>query len=249
MNKLTFLGTASAVPDINQQNSHLIIETEAHCILVDCVGNPVVLLRQAGIEPLSITDVIVTHFHPDHVSGIPLLLMDLWLMGRKTPLTVYGLPDVLDRINKLMALFDWDTWERFYPINFVPIHGSQGMTLIDSKQINVFGVEVCHLVPTIGIRLSTARSVLCYSSDTEPCEAVLRSARGADILIHEATGEGRGHTSPEQAGQVAQQSGVKKLYLIHYPADADIEEWISRAKSTFSGEVIAARDLMTIEFP
>jgi len=170
-------------------------------------------------------------------------------MGRKTSLNLYGLPDVLDRVKKLMALFDWETWEGFYPINFMPIYGKEGMTLIDSEQITILGAEVRHLVPTIGIRLSSTRSVLCYSSDTEPCKSVLRLAKGADILIHEATGEGRGHTSPEQAGQVAQQSGVTKLYLIHYPADADIEEWVSRAKSSFSGDVVAARDLMTIEFP
>jgi len=110
MNKLTFLGTASAVPDEDQQNTHFIIETKSRNILVDCVGNPVVRLKQAGVDPLSISDLVVTHFHPDHVSGVPLLLMDLWLMGRETPLYLYGLNEVLDRIEKMMSLFDWESW-------------------------------------------------------------------------------------------------------------------------------------------
>lgn len=249
MNKLTFLGTASAVPDSDQQNSHLVVEAMERSILVDCVGNPVVRLKQAGIDPLSITDLIVTHFHPDHVSGVPLLLMDLWLMGRTNALNLYGLPDVLDRITKMMALYDWETWEGFYPVNFVQVIGNGLISLIDTEGFKVFAAEVSHMVPTMGIRMTTNESVVCYSSDTEPCDSILQLAQNADILIHEATGEGNGHTSPEQAGQVAHQTGTGKLFLIHYPANADTDEWIKRAQINFSGEVIAARDLMTIEFP
>jgi len=58
----------------------------------------------------------------------------------------------------------------------------------------------------------------------------------------------KGHSSPEQAGQIAQQAGVRKLYLIHYPVDAEVNDLVNRAKTCFSGGVVAARDLMTIEF-
>ena len=249
MYKLTFLGTASAVPNENQQNTHFIIETKSRTILVDCVGNPVVRLKQAGIDPLSISDLIVTHFHPDHVSGVPLLLMDLWLMGRKSPLYLYALNDVVDRIEKMMSLYDWESWQGFYPVKFVRIHGKTQTNLIDTDDVKVWAAPVCHMIPTIGLRIASPECVLCYSSDTAPCEAVLDLANETDILIHEATGEGHGHSSPEQAGQIAQQSGVKKLYLIHYPADADVNEWGNRAKACFSGEVVVARDLMTIEYP
>jgi len=249
MNKLTFLGTASAVPDENQQNTHFTIETKDRNILVDCVGNPIVRLKQAGIDPLSITDLVVTHFHPDHVSGVPLLLMDLWLMGRKFPLSIFGLNDVVARIEKMMSLFDWESWEGFYPVNFVRIHEKTMTKLIDAKSVKVWAAPVCHMIPTIGLRIASQERVLCYSSDTSPCEMVSSLASGADILIHEATGEGHGHSSPEQAGHVAQLSGVRKLYLIHYPADTNVDDWILRAKTCFTGEVVAARDLMTIEFP
>ena len=224
MNKLTFLGTASAVPDENQQNTHFTIETKDRNILVDCVGNPIVRLKQAGIDPLSITDLVVTHFHPDHVSGVPLLLMDLWLMGRKFPLSIFGLNDVVARIEKMMSLFDWESWEGFYPVNFVRIQKKTMTKLIDSKSVKVWAAPVCHTIPTIGLRIASQERVLCYSSDTSPCEMVSSLASGADILIHEATGEGHGHSSPEQAGHVAQQSDVRKLYLIHYPSDTNVDD-------------------------
>jgi len=248
MNKLTFLGTASAVPDEDQQNTHFIIETKSRNILVDCVGNPVVRLKQAGVDPLSISDLVVTHFHPDHVSGVPLLLMDLWLMGRETPLYLYGLNEVLDRIEKMMSLFDWESWLDFYSVNFVRSQGKTQTNIIDTDNVKVWTAPVSHMIPAIGLRIATPKCVLCYSSDTAPCDAVIDLAQDADILIHEATGEGQGHSSPEQAGQIAQQAGVRKLYLIHYPVDAEVNDWVNRAKTCFSGGVVAARDLMTIEF-
>ena len=49
----------------------------------------------------------IAHFHPDHVFGIPILLMNIWLLGRADPLPVYGLQDVLERFQAMMELFCW----------------------------------------------------------------------------------------------------------------------------------------------
>ena len=61
---------------------------------------------------------ILTHFHPDHVSGLPSLLLDMWLMGRKDPLTIYGLAYTLERMEKLMEAYDWASWPGFFPVEF-----------------------------------------------------------------------------------------------------------------------------------
>ena len=107
MNKITILGTAAAISDANHENTHWIAQAGPRTILVDCVGNPIVNLEKAGISPQSITDVVLTHFHPDHVSGFALLLMDLWLLGRKHPLHVYGLEHTIERAITMMDLYDW----------------------------------------------------------------------------------------------------------------------------------------------
>lgn len=246
MSKITFLGTASAVPNKNQQNTHFIVETASHTILVDCVGNPVVRLEQAGINPLSISDMILTHFHPDHVSGTPLLLMDLWLLKRVQPLSVYGLADVIDRIKAMMDLFEWQNWQGFYPVHFNKVPESSYSCLMDTDNIKIWASPVCHMIPNIGLRMVLQEGIVCYSSDTAPCDAVVQLAQGADILIHEATGEEHGHSSPEQAGEIAQRAGVHELYLVHYPAGIDSCDYIQRAKTNFSGEVYIAEDLMKI---
>jgi ribonuclease Z len=90
--------------------------------------------------------------------------------------------------------------------------------------------------------------VLAYSCDTEPCEQTVRLADGADVLIHEAGGATFGHSSAEQAGEIAAKSEAGKLYLIHYPtgrfAKGDIA---AEASKTFQGEIVIAKDFMTFD--
>jgi len=88
---------------------------------------------------------------------------------------------------------------------------------------------------------TNGRSIV-YSADTEPCTALLRLATGADLLIHEATGEYEGHSSPAQAAEVARLAGVGQLALIHYPVHGlDLEAWRAAAAG-FAGPVRLARD-------
>jgi ribonuclease Z len=93
------------------------------------------------------------------------------------------------------------------------------------------------------------RHILAYSSDTEPSQAVRRLAEGADVLIHEATGTGTGHSAPEKAGEIATQAGAGALYLIHYaPQLTRPEDLLEKARQTFGGPVFVAKDFMSIEF-
>ena len=68
MPKVIILGSSNAVPSINHENTHLVIRGKERTILVDCVSNPIVRLEQAGIDFNDLTDIVITHFHPDHVT-------------------------------------------------------------------------------------------------------------------------------------------------------------------------------------
>jgi ribonuclease Z len=223
---------------------------ENHAILVDCVSNPVVRLEEAGIDFNDLTDIIITHFHPDHVSGVPLLLMDMWLMGRTKPINIYGLHFTMDRIEKLMGFYSWAEWPDFFPVAFYRLPESEMAFVMDNNEFKVVSSPVHHMIPTIGIRVEckTSDKVFAYSCDTEPCEQTVRLAEGADILIHEAGGATFGHSSAEQAGEIATQAEVGKLYLIHYPtgrfAKGDIAD---EAGKSFQGEIVVATVFMNIE--
>jgi ribonuclease Z len=252
MGQVVILGSAAAVADAHHENTHMLLQTSERMVLVDCAGNPIVRLEKIGINPLDITDLILTHFHPDHVSTAPLLLMDMWLMGRKMPLNIYGLEHTLDRFEQLMVMYDWDNWPNFYPVTFNRLPEDHGVLALDEPTIRIFTSPVEHLIPTIGLRAEFIREgkSLAYSCDTQKCDQVVELAKDVDVLIHEAAGGSIGHTSPAQAGEVAALAGAKSLYLIHYQSwkkgnwDGDV--WLSQAKSSYNGPVYLAEDFQKI---
>ena len=122
MARVLALGTAAAVPDERHASTHLAVEGVRGFYLIDCGGRPILRIQQAGLDLGHLRGLIITHFHPDHVAGIPLLLMDTWLLGRTDPLPVYGLQDVIERYNVMMDLFRRDEWPGFFdtPCHVVP---------------------------------------------------------------------------------------------------------------------------------
>lgn len=250
MAKLIVLGSSNAIPSRDHENTHMAIVCRSRTVLIDCVGSVVVRLEQAGIDPLSLTDIILTHFHPDHVSGLPLLLMDLWLMGRRVPLDVYGLDYTIDRAESMMDLYGSSEWPNFFTVNFHRVPIDEMALVLDGDEMRICSSPVKHFVPNMGLRieLKNEKKSLVYSCDTEPCVEVERLAAGADILLHEAAGLLPGHSSAAQAGDLARQAEVGALYLIHYPtgryASDDLE---AEARSRFQGEVHLATDLMEID--
>ncbi|MEW5872438.1 MAG: ribonuclease Z [Chloroflexota bacterium] len=249
MTHLIFLGTSNAIPDEQHENTHLIVVGDKTRLLIDCVGNPLLRLRQAGIDMLDVTDLLLTHFHPDHVSAVPSLLMQSWLLGRSAPLRLYGLAHTLDRIEKIMQFYDWESWPNFYPVELHRLPEDEMAAVFENKEMHVFASPVHHLVPAIGLRIEFPASgrTLAYSCDTEPCSEVVRLAQRVDFLIHEATGAMYGHSSAAQAGAIAAQAQAETLYLVHYNPKTPSDLLISQARETYKGQVTLATDLMHID--
>ncbi len=250
MPKVIILGSSNAVPSIGHENTHLVIVGNQRTILVDCVSTPVVRLEQAGVDFNSLTDIVITHFHPDHVAGVPLLLMDMWLMGRTKPVNIYGLHYTMDKLESLMGFYGWGEWPNFFPVGFYRLPEAEMAMVMDCDEFCVRSSPVHHMIPTIGLRIECLSSgkVLAYSCDTEPCEQTVRLAAGADVLIHEAAGATFGHSSAEQAGEIAAKSEAGALYLIHYPTGRfGGRDIAAEARKTFKGDVIVATDFMTID--
>jgi ribonuclease Z len=250
MSKVIILGSSNAISTQGHENTHMVMVGDQRMVLVDCVGNPILRLEQAGLDFMRLTDIIITHFHPDHVSGLPLLLMDMWLQGRTAPINIYGLHYTLDRVEQLMGFFSWAEWPDFYPVAFHRLPASDQAFVLDCPDFKVVASPVRHLIPTIGLRFDFHQSgkAVAYSCDTEPCMQVVQLAEGADLLIHEAAGENIGHSSAAQAGEIAAQSEVAALCLIHYPTGRFSEgDPIAEAAAKFQGRIFLAQDFMELD--
>jgi ribonuclease Z len=101
------------------------------------------------------------------------------------------------------------------------------------------------------------RSVV-YSGDTRPTRSTVEVARGADLLVHEATfslderdrAVETGHSTAVEAAQVALDAGVRQLVLTHISArySREAPELVAEASTVFSA-VSVARDGLTIDVP
>ncbi len=128
------------------------------------------------------------------------------------------------------------------------IHRGEAVELPDGRRI-----EAAELVgePRAGRKL-------VYSGDTRPTRSVIEAARGADLLIHEATfGEDEraraaetGHSTAADAAAVAREAGARRLALTHISArySREAPELLAEASALFP-DVVVARDGLTLEVP
>ena len=245
MPELIVLGTAASVPDAQHDTVGLVLRGPDWSVLVDCGGSPLHKLARVGVDLESIHAVLLTHRHADHLYGFPMLVQGLWLGGREDPLPVYGPEEALKVAGKTLRLFDLDEHLDPFAVNWHPVPLREGRKLFQIGGVQVATAPTSHRqVACVAVRfdlLATGRSVV-YSADTEPCLSVIRLAQGADLLIHEATGAGPGHSSPAQAAEVAREAGVKRLILTHYPVrGVNLDAWLSAA-AEFPGPVALAQD-------
>ena len=251
MAKLIILGSSNAIAGECAENTHMVLVGEKRTVLIDSPRNPILRLSRFNIHYEQVTDLVVTHFHPDHVTGVPLFLMDMWLRGRTTPLVIYGLPHTLERLENLMDAFSWNNWPNFFPVTFNRLPSKGSHLAIDCDEFKLYTSEVRHMIPTAGVRFefSVSGKILAYSCDTAPCDEVVQLGENADILIHEASGDLFGHTSSRQAAEIALKANAKKLCLIHYPTGEFWQDGILEdAQEVFGNDVFLAKDLMELNF-
>lgn len=253
MAQVVLLGTGAALSDETREHTYLVVKGKQEAILIDCAGSPVQRLLKSGVALDQIDRVILTHHHPDHIYGVSVFLLDLWLAGRAKPLHIYGLAETLRATRAMMRAFEWEHFRGFFPIEFRRIPKRQRDALIVTPEFSISTTPTKHLLPTIAVRVqarATQRAVT-YSSDTETCDAVAQLARGSDILFHEATTLDRskdGHTSAQQAGAQAKRADAKKLVLVHLPPKCDVKKWRAAAQKNFGGSVIVGKDFARFEF-
>lgn len=213
------LGTGAAASDARRTTTMLAVENGGGVVLIDCGGDVVQRAMACGIAPDAVEALIVTHEHPDHACGFALFMERIWLLGRKRPIPVIGIEPALEQARRVLGAFNTSGWD-LPEIDWRTVEHRAGAEVLRNERWNITAAPGVHSVPTIGVRAEAAGGgVMAYSCDTERTEAITEMARGADLLVHEATGDFPGHASNEDAARVAADAGAGRLVLVHLPPD------------------------------
>lgn len=229
MPTIHLLGTGAAISSPDRTTTMLAFDNGMSTLLVDCGGDVVHRLLAAGLDLDRLDGLILTHEHPDHVSGFPLFMEKVWLAGRRSPIPVCGPAAAIDQARRIFEAFDTSGWKGMPEIAWRSVELSERAAVWNDDHWRIHASPGQHSVPVIGLRVEAADGdgVAAYSSDTERSDVIARLAEGADVLVHEASGGFPGHTSVQDAAHVARQANAGRLVLVHLPpttAEADIAE-------------------------
>jgi len=249
---LTFacLGSSGAVPSATRDTTALAIRAGRTTCLIDVGGSPVQKLRRLGVDPVGLAAVVITHIHPDHVYGLPALIQNLLILGRRTPLPVYCRVEHVRRLRRLLELFDLARPRRGFAVKVAGVEAREQVVVLRTADLVMTTSPNVHgPMPNLAVRIDAGGGSLVYSSDTRPCREVERLARSATVLVHEATFDRpeptQWHSTARQAGRVARAAGVRRLFLAHigHALHGAVPRLVADARAAFGGPVRAVREL------
>lgn len=299
--QVTFLGTSAALPTVDRNVSSLMVQREGELLMFDCgEGTQRQMMRYTS--GFGVEDIFLTHYHADHILGIPGLLRTMGLQGRTAPVRLHGPRGAQRQIGPLItlgmerpkfpveivelrvdeilnrgdydivvgearhkgecfsyAIVEHDRLGRFDPDRaralgiaegpmWGKIHKGESVTLSDGRVVT----------PDELVGPSRPGRRLVISGDTGPSESLMNLARGADLLVHEATfgddererARETGHSTAGEAAAVARDAGVRRLALTHISAryTREAPELVAEARAVFEATDIA-RDGMMVDVP
>jgi ribonuclease BN (tRNA processing enzyme) len=237
------LGSGGWIPTSRRETCCLYLRDGDQVILVDAGTGVQRLVEQpellAGAERL---DVVLTHFHLDHVVGLsylPALPMRAVVWGPGQVLVGRATREVLGRLlgSPMFAL--------------TPENVAAGVEEIPPEPWEIGGLTISsriqrlHSDPTLALRIGDD---LTYCTDTAADEGNVDFAAGSRVLLHEAwhaspETDDQIHTAAGEAGRIAREAHVARLVLIHVnPLQKSDQELERPAREEFP-EVRAGQDL------
>ena len=224
---VTLIGTGSVVPNTVRYGNSTLVQAGGLNLLIDAGRGCAVRLTEAGMPMGKLDAFFLTHFHSDHVIGLP----DLWMTGylhpsfgtRADAFHVNGPVGTTHLCNAMRDAFRDDV-----RIREADEHLDDAATRIAANEWNADGVifekngvsvttfEVNHgplIKPAYGYRVDYAGKSVVVSGDTKFDENLIKHAAGADVIVHEVGVASEKlseddqlimnhHTSPEEAGTV-----------------------------------------------
>lgn len=202
--EVILLGTGTPYPDPLTSGPATAIVVGERVFLFDAGPGVMRRLKAANLPINGPEALFITHLHSDHTLGYPDLMLTSWVMRRRAPFPVYGPRGLRRMTNHLLAAFAEDIRIRTNGLEQevaggyrVDVHEIRGGVAYEKGGVRVTAIVVEHgsWKNAFAYRIDTADRSILISGDTRPSEALVKAARGVDILIHEVYSAS--HLKPE----------------------------------------------------
>lgn len=249
--RLIVLGCSGSGPGPTSPASGYLVQAGDVALTLD-LGNGTFGALQRHLDPWRLDAVAFSHLHPDHCADFSALVVHRRYHpyppfdATARPLPVIAPAEAPQRFAGQYApsaaeLARTDLSDVFA---FRPLADGASSSVGD---VTVRAAAVDHLCEAYALRVEHGGASLVYSGDTGPCDGLVELARGADVLLCEASWPHvtqfwaeppRGvHLSARQAGEHATAAGVGRLLITHVPPWCDGEALVAEAKGAFDGPV------------
>lgn len=273
--RLTLLGTGCPVAHPERFGPAQIVRCDNTAVLIDCGSGVTQRLVAAGCPGRAIDALLLTHLHSDHLVDLFQLVISSWHQGRDRPQRVFGPPGTRRFVEDTMALWKPELAQRIaherrpstaaLEVEVEEIAPGQRLT-VGAVAVDVVAVDHQPVRHAFGFVCSGGGRRIALSGDTRYCPALIRAARGAEVLVHEVfihrempvvpglrsaetvANVMAYHTVSDQVGKVAREAGVGCLVLSHFvPPAFDRQALLAEVRRDFAGPVVLGEDLMTVD--
>ncbi len=219
---VTLLGTGGTMPRKGRFLTSLLARANGRAVLIDCGEGTQVALRAAGATLRHLDLLCLTHFHADHVSGLPGLLLSLGLEGRREPLLIAGPRGVREVVESLRVIAPVLPFETRYR------ELSEKEETLSAAGLEITAFAVSHIVPCYGFALKLPRA---GKFDADAARAAEIPMKVWGLLQKSERVEYEGKVYEQRAVLGPPRRGIKLVYctdtrpceaLTHAAKDADL---------------------------
>ncbi len=142
--QITFLGTSQAIPTITRNHTAILINYDSNNLLFDCGEGTQRQFRKAKINPCRLTHLFITHWHGDHILGIPGLFQTLALNNYSKTLQIYGPKGTKKYIKEIFNIF--------MPVKKIKIqiHEINSKKVLKTPDFEIQSTKLNHNCPCLG---------------------------------------------------------------------------------------------------